>query len=146
MPSYAASMKRTLAGLALFLSLAGAAHADDACEAKTQAEANACEADKYKAADAEMNRVYKAALKRLEGDKKAIDKLKAAQRAWMAFRDAELAAHFPAGASIQEYGSVVPMCMSSHLADLTRARAQQLSYWAEGVEEGDVCAGSYPRR
>jgi uncharacterized protein YecT (DUF1311 family) len=136
-------MKRILAGLFL-LSLSGAAHADGPCEAKTQAEANACEADKYKAADAEMNRVYKAALKRLEGDKKATDKLKAAQRAWMAFRDAELAAHFPAGASIQEYGSVFPMCQSSHLTDLTQARTQQLSFWAVGVEEGDVCAGSYP--
>lgn len=137
-------MKRTLLGLALSLSLAGAAHADEACEGKTQTEINSCYGDEYKRADAAMNLVYKAALKRLEKDKKAVEKLKAAQRAWLVFRDAEVAARFPAGPS--EYGSVYPMCVGSELTELTEARARRLRIWVEGVEPGDVCSGSFPQK
>src|SRR5262245_16129559 len=128
-------MKRSLLGLALVLSLQGVAYADDDCDGKTQLEINACHGQRRERADAEMNRVYPAALKRLEKDKKASDKLKAAQRAWLAFRDAEVAARFPTGAS-SENGSVYPMCTASALTELTEARTEQLRVWVDGVEAG----------
>ena len=36
------------------------------------------------------------------------------------------------------------MCQSGEYEQLTRDRIRQLKVWIDGVEEGDVCAGSYP--
>lgn len=60
----------------------------------------------------------------------------------MVFRDAELKAVFPDPESMEAYGSVFLMCNAMWLEELTRARAKQLRVWLDGVEEGDVCAGS----
>jgi hypothetical protein len=34
------------------------------------------------------------------------------------------------------------MCYSAYKEELTRQRIKTLQQWLEGVEEGDVCAGS----
>jgi len=40
------------------------------------------------------------------------------------------------------YGSIQPMCEAMYLAELTQDRIKALKVWIEGVEEGDMCAGT----
>jgi uncharacterized protein YecT (DUF1311 family) len=96
----------------------------------------------YKAADREMNRVYTAVLSKYAKDATFIAKLKAAQRAWLVFRDADMAANYPDPDPQSAYGSAYPMCMSRNATELTRQRTEQLKVWLKGTEEGDICAGS----
>lgn len=113
--------------------------------AQSQAAYNAAACAALKKADAELNAVYAAILKKNADDKNFIDKLKAAQRAWVAFRDAEMAARYPAKDK-WEYGSAFDLCWCNGLAALTQQRTEQLKPWRDGIPEGDVCAGSYPVR
>jgi uncharacterized protein YecT (DUF1311 family) len=109
---------------------------------QTQLEMNQ-EADKnYKKADKELNIVYNQILKEYKNDTKFILKLKAAQNAWIKFRDAEMNALFPEENKHFQYGSVFPMCWSMTLTELTKERTKKLKVWVSGIEEGDVCSGS----
>ena len=92
--------------------------------------------------DKELNAIYQKILTEYTGDQEFIAKLKAAQRAWLKFRDAEMEALFPLQEKGYSYGSIYPMCHSIWLANLTQDRITQLKKWTEKVEEGDVCAGS----
>lgn len=113
--------------------------------AQSQMEMNAAACDAAKKADVELNAVYQAVLKKAAGDKVLTAKLKVAQRAWLAFRDAELAARYPAEDK-SEYGSIFNLCWCNSLADLTQRRTAQLTPWRDGIPEGDACLGSYPVR
>jgi Lysozyme inhibitor LprI len=84
-------------------------------------------------------------LKEYAKDQQFIAKLKTAQRAWLAFRGAQLEALFPKTDKQAEYGSVYPMCRCSELQSLTEERAKQLKRWLDGTKEGNVCAGSVRR-
>jgi len=114
-----------------------------ACDSPNQSQAglNQCASDGAKSADAELNRIYAKVLAANATDTAFLEKFKAAQRAWIAFRDAQIAARYPSPA---DYGSVLPMCESGEYEQLTRDRIKQLNAWVAGTEEGDVCAGSYP--
>ena len=113
--------------------------------AKTQAELTECGSADYKRADNELTRTYQQLLKKAAGDKVAVQKIRAAQRAWIAFRDAQIAALYPAEDKQKEYGTVFPMCANLALADLTRQRTKMLKQMLNPVE-GDVCDGGlwYP--
>lgn len=113
----------------------GAAHAQSQGDMDRTADGDLAAADK------ELNGVYTQVLEKYADDATFITKFRAAQRAWVALRDAELAATYPH----QEpgyYGSVYPMCAATRLTELTRARTTDLRRWLEGTEEGDVCAGA----
>ena len=110
--------------------------------ATTQAELTVCGAEESKAADDELNRIYQAILARYKGDDAFLEKLKAAQSAWIAFRDAELEAIYPREDEPGYYGSSHRMCLGTRLAELTRARIHELRRWLGEPEEDDVCAGS----
>jgi uncharacterized protein YecT (DUF1311 family) len=112
--------------------------------AKTQFALNECAARELKAADDELNRVYKEILNRNARDSVFLDRLKAAQRAWLSFRDAELEAIFPDSEKQIAYGSSYPMCYSIWETKFTIQRTQQLRRWLVGTEEGEVCVGSLP--
>jgi len=114
-----------------------------ACDNPNQSQAglNQCASDSASGADAELNRIYAKVLAANANDKVFLDKFKAAQRAWIVFRDAQIAARYPSPA---DYGSVLPMCESGEYELLTRDRIKQLNEWMAGTQEGDVCAGSYP--
>lgn len=129
---------RTIAGAALAALLLAALPA----LAQTQADLNdqACAA--YKQADAKLNAVYKQILGKYKADATFIASLRAAQHAWLAFRDAHLASVYPATDKQSAYGSIYPTCACGVLADLTQARTAQLQVWLKGSEEGDTCAGS----
>ena len=117
-----------------------------AAHAQTQAEMNAKACSGYKKADAELNSIYKRILSINAKDSDFANALRAAQAAWIAFRDAHLKSLY-SDPSENAYGSVNPMCRCIVLEQLTAERTRQLrEIWIRGTPEGDVCAGSSPIR
>ena len=99
-----------------------------------------------RAAITEMDRIYAEILKRFAGDTRFIAKLNAAQNAWQRYREAHLESLYPADDKMLAYGSAYRHCRKIASAALTRERINHLRLWLQGVEEGEVCAGSLPRR
>lgn len=120
-----------ISGLAL-ASLCGLVQAAQSCDdAATQQEMNACAGDEYQAADKALNTTYAEIMGRLDGDAK--ERLGAAQRAWIGFRDAEC--EFVSAPTSGD--SINGMVKAGCLEELTRQRTETLeSYW--DCEEGDV--------
>jgi uncharacterized protein YecT (DUF1311 family) len=108
--------------------------------AQTQLSMNKSAAEAYKAADKQLNETYRAILNEYKADTEFIANLKSAQRLWIKFRDAELKMKYPMDASY--YGSIHPVCRANYLEKLTKERTKTLMQWLNGVEEGDMCAGS----
>ncbi|MCW5889865.1 MAG: DUF1311 domain-containing protein [bacterium] len=124
---------------ALLLALVPLLPAPALAEAEDEATAQACKL--AKATDILLNRVYEDALARAAKDAALSERIKAAQRAWVAFRDAQIALLYPAGDPAR--GSVAPMCTCRTQQELTNERAKQLSRLIAG-EEGDVCTWERP--
>jgi uncharacterized protein YecT (DUF1311 family) len=110
-------------------------------DAQTQAALDEQSCGQFHKADVALNETYSKILKEYAKDQQFIAKLKTAQRAWLAFRDAELEALYPKDNKQAEYGTVYPMCHCSELQFLTEERTKQLKRWLDGTLEGDVCAG-----
>lgn len=109
----------------LTLAAAPLAAQEHPCDAAvTQQELNLCSQEAWQAADAELNLAYGEALAWAEGDPAAEELLRAAQRAWLAFRDADCAVE----AAFFEGGSAEPMILFGCLEDRTVTRTEQL--WA----------------
>ncbi len=128
-------MKKMLFVLILFSSAS--------CYCQTQVEMNAAEMQNYQAADSILNSVYKKILKKYADDPVFIKNLRASQRIWITFRDAELKTKYP---HPEEYGSAGAMCASMYLASITYDRISKLTEWLEGAEEGNICSGSVRTR
>ncbi|MFF2319568.1 lysozyme inhibitor LprI family protein [Agrobacterium sp. NPDC058088] len=113
------------------------AQAEPNCkEPQTQADMTICAGKDYEKADKQLNVDYQKLRKLLvERDKAAdadgkgaTDALVTAQRAWVAYRDANCAlAGFQARG-----GSMEPMLISSCLADMSGKRAEELRQLSEG--------------
>lgn len=117
--------------------------------AQSQLEMNAEACGKYDKADAELNKMYQQIQKDYKKDTLFLQKMKKAQNAWIAFRDAQIEAKYPLKPNEnpkQVYGSVYTMCRCSVLAKMTENRIAELKVWVEGIEEGDVCTGSVKRK
>ncbi len=112
--------------------------------AETQRDLNRCGGLGLRLADQELNATYQAVIEAHKEDQVFITKLRIAQRMWLQFRDAEMEAIFPHKDDPRHYGSVFPLCWSTHLATITKERTKQLRRWIDGVPEGDLCAGSFP--
>jgi uncharacterized protein YecT (DUF1311 family) len=125
----------TLSAIAIVFSSAAAL-------AQTQTDSNEDSCATFKQADALLNKSYNQVLSEYRKNGAFIRKLRVAQRAWIAYRDAQIEALYPATDKRAEYGSVYPMCRCSALAALTTQRADELKKWIDGAEEGDVCSGS----
>ena len=103
------------------------------CSDQTQAGLDACAVAARDKADATLNGVYKQIVARLADDPAKTKRLIEAEKAWIAFRDAECAF----GNSDSEGGSIHPMEVALCEEKLTRARTQELrSYLKCG--EGDL--------
>ena len=119
------------AALALVLTpLAAAAKCD--AEA-TQAELNACTGAAFEAADRELNTLYGTMKARLAGDDQTLTLMTLAQRAWIAWRDAEC--DFTAAGVAT--GSIYPTIRGQCLTDLTTARVADF-HRLLSCEEGDL--------
>ena len=109
------------------LAAAGAASAQtskeySACSAKanTQIAMNACASAEATREDKELNSVYAEVLVKAAAKPEHAEKVKAAERAWVAYRDAYIDAMYPARDKQTEYGSIYPLDV-----DLLRARLPQ---------------------
>lgn len=125
---------RTSALLAIFaLPVAGAA--------QTQDEMNSAACAEQQKAEERLESVYAEVLGKYSADRVFIKSLKQSQKAWLAYRDAQIRTLYPRR-DPGEYGSVYPMCRCNSVTEMTEARTSELRQWTEGSEEGDVCAGS----
>lgn len=107
--------------------------------AQTQFDMDKCFCEQYQKADAELNRVYQQLLAAGASNPVFIDKLKAAQRAWVVFRDAQLGAIYPITDNPKvQYGSVFPMCYCAAQEDLTVERTKQLKRMLANKDD-DIC-------
>src|SRR5664279_5406578 len=107
--------------------------------AQTQKNLDQQSCAQFQTADRLLNDAYTKVEQAYAADKQFLGKLKVAQRAWLAFRHAELEALYPKKDKQAEYGSVYPMCRCSALQELTETRTIELKRWLAGVKEGDVC-------
>ena len=89
-------------------------------KAKTQFDMNACASAEAGRVDAELNKVYRELLSKAADDPEAVAKIKAAENAWIAYREAYMDAMYPAKDKPAEYGSIYPM-----EAELLRAKLTQ---------------------
>jgi uncharacterized protein YecT (DUF1311 family) len=115
------------------LTLSSSAHAEDCQNAASQREMNSCASAAYEKSDAELNALYKQVTARLKGDAKQTKLLVAAQRAWIAFRDAECAFVGEPTAD----GSANPLVRANCLDRITSARAADFKSYLQ-CAEGDV--------
>jgi uncharacterized protein YecT (DUF1311 family) len=100
---------------------APANQADNDCQdAATTSAMRACENTRYDAAQRELNSAYQSLLQHLEYSQK--QKLRAAQRAWLHFRDTN--AEFQA--SLAQGGTLAPLIKIGTLTEMTQARASEL--------------------
>jgi len=95
---------------------------------QSQHDMNQCAAREANEADADLNMIWREVLAHYQradggaGSAEGVKRLRAAQRAWIAFRDAECAV---AGYEALG-GSLEPMLVSGCNAELTRRRAAEL--------------------
>lgn len=108
--------------LASFPGLAQNSEQHRACneKAKTQVQMNACASEEAARVDVQLNDAYRKLLSKAASQPEALAKIKAAERAWIAYRDAYMDAMYPAKDKQAEYGSMYPMD-----ADLLRAKLTQ---------------------
>jgi len=112
------------------------AHADDCGEAPDQTSMNECAAKEFVRADAELNVLYQRIIGRLSGDADRAEirkALVAAQRAWVAFRDAECA--FVGSSTIG--GTINPTIVASCRAAVTNKRIDDFKAYLK-CEEGNL--------
>jgi uncharacterized protein YecT (DUF1311 family) len=64
-------------------------------KANTQSEMTACASDEAARVDAKLNTTYRALLAKVASQPEALAKIKAAERAWIAYRDAYIEATYP---------------------------------------------------
>jgi uncharacterized protein YecT (DUF1311 family) len=95
-------------------------------KANTQSEMTACASDEAARVDAKLNTTYRALLARVASQPEPLAKIKAAQRAWIAYRDAYIEATYPAKDKAIEYGSIYPLDVNLLRAKLTRRQVAAL--------------------
>ena len=95
-------------------------------KANTQSEMTACASDEAARVDAKLKTTYRALLARVTSQPEALAKIKAAERAWTAYRDAYIEATYPAEDKATEYGSIYPLDVNLLRAKLTRRQIAAL--------------------
>ena len=100
--------------------------------AMTQASISDCANAETKDRDKDLNTAYKALVNKHASDKAFREKLKKAQRAWIAYRDQELDL-------VDSDGSISSTCRSQRLAQLNKERTEYFKSLLD-QKEGEVCA------
>jgi uncharacterized protein YecT (DUF1311 family) len=106
---------------------------------QTQLELNETEHKNFLKADKELNQVYQTIIKEYKSDTEFIQNLKASQRLWIRFRDAEMNMMYP-DRRPGHYGSIHPMCWSIYKTELTNERIKKLKKWLTGQDEEESCS------
>jgi len=128
-------MKKILILTILFLN--SATYAEESTiqckEDGTQQEMNKCAYDGFQKADKELNRVYVALRKAKKEDELFLKNLTKAQKAWLKFRDLELASQFTCKSKDIKmcFGSMYNLSYFSSKSELTKQRVKTLSWQLE---------------
>ncbi|HEV7608647.1 MAG TPA: lysozyme inhibitor LprI family protein [Steroidobacteraceae bacterium] len=129
----------------LFLHCASLASAEGTPTVKcnpggAQIEQNICAYEDFMAADRALNQTYQALLRKEGADAHYVAKLRLAQKAWIAFRDAELEATFACAEEGARacWGSIYPLAYNVFKTRLTDERRMRL---AEILEKGRPADG-----
>ena len=94
-----------------------------------QQEMEACARDDFNKADKVLNKTYQAVIKKEANDPLFVSKLRAAQKAWLVFLEADLDAQFACPEEESKlvcWGSMYPMSYLTRKAELTRERTKHL--------------------
>ncbi len=93
-----------------------------ACNEKavTQLAINGCASQEADRVDAKLNTAYRELLAKAKSEQNAVPKIKAAERDWIAYRDAYIEAMFPATDKRTQYGSMYAMDVALLRARLTQ--------------------------
>lgn len=94
--------------------------------AMTQSAMDLCASQEAARSDKELNGVYRKVLSEIGDQHRGIAKVRAMERAWIAYRDRYMAAMYPAKDKQAEYGSMYPMEADILLAKLTREHVNAL--------------------
>jgi uncharacterized protein YecT (DUF1311 family) len=89
-------------------------------KANTQAEMTACASEEAACVEAKLNTTYRKLLSKVKGQPDAIAKIKAAEKDWIAYRDAYVEATYPEKDQAIEYGSMYPLDVALLRAKLTQ--------------------------
>lgn len=130
-------LRRAAAICAAFIVLAHStsrALAKDCDGRGSQTDLNLCAGENFKQADAKLNAVYAKLLKKISPAGQL--KLRAAQKSWIAYRDAQCA--FETLGTID--GSIHSMVVAQCLTDVTEQQTKRLQHQIT-CEEGDVSCG-----
>jgi uncharacterized protein YecT (DUF1311 family) len=117
-----------LVGISACAAFAQNSKAYAACSngAKTQTEMNECASAEASRADKELKQVYVEVLTKAASVPDSAVKVKTAEQAWIAFRDAYIEATYPAKDKATEYGSMYPLEVELLRAKLTRQQVAAL--------------------
>jgi len=127
-------MKRLILCAALALLATGTAQAaDDCANASDQTTMDVCASEAFKKSDKQLNDLYKQIGARLKGDAGKTKLLVTAQRAWVAFRDAECAFSASGVAGASAYPMINSLCLDG----LTQTRVKDIQTYLS-CEEGDL--------
>lgn len=95
-------------------------------KANTQLAMHACANEEALRSDGELNDLYQRALAAAANHPAVVEKLRVAERAWIAYRDAYIEAMFPAKDKQAAYGSILPMQVDLLRAKLKRQQTEAL--------------------
>ena len=95
-------------------------------KARTQLDLHLCADGEAKRVDAELNSVYQQLLSTALNDSGAIEKIRAAESAWIGYRDAYLEATYPAENKLAAYGSMYTTEILLLRTKLTRQQTDAL--------------------
>ena len=107
---------------------------------QTQTDMTLCAKADFDTADETLNRLYGEVRERLAGDEARLTRLRDAQRAWIAYRDADCAFR----ASAVEGGSAQPMVEAECRTEATTRRNADLDALL-ACEEGDMSCPLPPK-
>lgn len=129
-------MQKWITGLLVLIVMSSAAFAQDdtiKCNPEgTQIEMNVCAGEDYQKADKKLNETWKKLMVKFKNDKTATTNLKKAQKAWVAFRDADIEAMFSCASGDGGcWGSMESMLRSGELQAMTEARTKRLQHYID---------------
>ena len=127
------SMRTTISFMLLSLTFASPAWALNCDDPEDQATMNACASQDHARADKELNAVYHKVTGRLTDEHETKSALVKAQRAWIAYRDAECDFRV----SGMDGGTAAPMVGTQCRTELTEDRSRALQSYLD-CEEGDL--------
>jgi uncharacterized protein YecT (DUF1311 family) len=122
---------------------AGQALVDQFCgKAQTTADMNDCTGKMLAVADKDLNTTYQAVLKKWANVPGVAASVRTAQRAWITYRDADIAARFADAGDIASRGTAYPAAHAMYQAGLVHERTARLCEYLRGASYGERDAAS----